>query len=159
MTRTEPPPFIHDDTLALAAVTDTVVRIMRGAPGPLRRVSVAYDHNGARIDVDLDPGTPTDIPARLAGAPEVPAGDLGNRQVVTSPMVGIVYLAPEPNADTFVTVGSTVAQGQQLCIVEAMKLMNAVRTECAGTVAEVLVADGTPVEFGQPLFAIAVGPP
>jgi acetyl-CoA carboxylase biotin carboxyl carrier protein len=76
--------------------------------------------------------------------------------LVTAPMVGTFYQAPSPGADPFVSAGDLVEPGQTVGIVEAMKLMNSVTAECAGRVAEVLVADAQPVEFGQPLVAIDV---
>ena len=75
--------------------------------------------------------------------------------VVTAPMMGTVYRAAEPGAAPYVQPGQPVQAGQQLCIVEVMKLMNAVLAEHAGIVAQVLVSDGQAVEFGQPLFVIA----
>ncbi|MFD1701486.1 acetyl-CoA carboxylase biotin carboxyl carrier protein [Methylopila henanensis] len=74
--------------------------------------------------------------------------------VVLSPMVGTAYLAPEPGARAYVEVGSTVRQGQTLLIVEAMKTMNAIPAPKSGTVREILVADGQPVEFGEPLLIV-----
>ena len=74
--------------------------------------------------------------------------------VVTAPMVGTVYLAPEPGARPFVSVGQAVEAGSQLCIVEVMKLMNSVTAGCRGVVAEILVGDADAVEFGQPLFVV-----
>ncbi|SEN11316.1 biotin carboxyl carrier protein [Paracoccus alcaliphilus] len=73
---------------------------------------------------------------------------------VTSPMVGTIYLAPEPGATPFVTIGQTVAEGDTLLIVEAMKTMNHIPSPRAGTVKRVLVDDGTPVEFGAPLMVV-----
>ena len=73
---------------------------------------------------------------------------------VTSPMVGTIYLAPEPGATPFVTIGQTVAEGATLLIVEAMKTMNHIPSPRAGTVKRVLVDDGTPVEFGAPLMVV-----
>lgn len=73
---------------------------------------------------------------------------------VTSPMVGTIYLAPEPGATPFVTIGQTVAEGDTLLIVEAMKTMNHIPSPRAGTVRRVLVDDGTPVEFGAPLMVV-----
>ncbi|WP_323041057.1 acetyl-CoA carboxylase biotin carboxyl carrier protein [Gemmobacter sp.] len=86
-----------------------------------------------------------------AAVPEDPAQHPG---AVTSPMVGTAYLAPEPGAAAFVAVGSTVAEGQTLLIVEAMKTMNHIPAPRAGTVKRILVADGTPVEYGAPLMII-----
>jgi acetyl-CoA carboxylase biotin carboxyl carrier protein len=74
--------------------------------------------------------------------------------VVTSPFVGTFYRAPSPDSPPFVDVGTVVKKGQVLCIVEAMKLMNEIEAEAPGKIAEILVANATPVEFGQPLFRI-----
>ncbi len=73
---------------------------------------------------------------------------------VTSPFVGTFYRSPSPEAEPFTEVGQTVRPGQTLCIVEAMKLMNEIESEFAGTILEVLVTNGTSVEFGQKLFKI-----
>jgi len=73
---------------------------------------------------------------------------------VTSPFVGTFYKAPSPEADPFVAVNGPVKKGQTLCIIEAMKLMNEIEAEFAGTVLEVLVDSGKSVEFGQKLFKI-----
>lgn len=73
---------------------------------------------------------------------------------VTSPMVGTFYRAPSPGADPFVEVGTQVKKGDTLCIIEAMKLLNEIEAEVSGTVKEILVDNGSPVEFGQPLFVI-----
>jgi len=83
-----------------------------------------------------------------------PATNETNGQKITSPMVGTFYSSPSPSASAFVQVGQTVKVGQVLCIIEAMKLMNQIESDKAGTIKEILVTDGTPVEFGQPLFVI-----
>ena len=73
---------------------------------------------------------------------------------MTSPFVGTFYRSPSPDAPPFVEVGSVVRAGQTLCIIEAMKLMNEIEAECAGTVVEVFAQNGKSVEFGQKLFRI-----
>jgi acetyl-CoA carboxylase biotin carboxyl carrier protein len=73
---------------------------------------------------------------------------------VTSPFVGSFYSAPSPDTPPFVEVGSVVRPGQTLCIIEAMKLMNEIESECAGTVVEIFAQNGKNVEFGQKLFRI-----
>ena len=88
-------------------------------------------------------------PAQQAAAPAPSRG-----KTVKSTMVGTLYRAPNPEADPFVTVGSTVKVGDTLCIIEAMKLMNEIESEFAGTVVEILVENGQPIEYGQPLFVI-----
>ena len=87
-------------------------------------------------------------PAALAGDPTKHPG------VVTSPMVGTAYLAPEPGARLFVNVGSVVNVGDTLLIIEAMKTMNQIPAPRAGTVIQILIEDGHPVEFGEPLMII-----
>lgn len=91
-------------------------------------------------------------PAGAAAAPvEDPAQHPG---AVTSPMVGTCYLAAEPGATPFITVGATVTEGQTVLIIEAMKTMNHIPAPRAGTVKRILVEDGTPVEYGAPLMII-----
>ena len=91
--------------------------------------------------------------APVAAAPAAaPAADLSNAQ--KSPMVGTFYRAPSPTAAAFVEVGQTVKVGDTLCIIEAMKLMNEIEAEKAGVVKEILVENGQPVEYGEPLFII-----
>jgi acetyl-CoA carboxylase biotin carboxyl carrier protein len=75
---------------------------------------------------------------------------------IVSPIVGTFYRAPAPDADPFVKVGDRVVPGQTLCIVEAMKLMNEIESDVSGTVVKILVENGQPVEYNQPLFEIAL---
>jgi acetyl-CoA carboxylase biotin carboxyl carrier protein len=83
-----------------------------------------------------------------------PAADEGSFFFVTSPFVGTFYASKTPGADPFVKVGSEIKPGQVLCIVEAMKLMNEIEAEAAGTIVEVLRENGKPVEFGELLFKV-----
>ena len=93
--------------------------------------------------------------AVTAAVPAAAAADLSKHPgVVPSPMVGTVYWSPEPGAKPFVEVGSKVSAGQTLLIIEAMKTMNQVPSTRAGTVTQILVEDGQPVEFGEPLVII-----
>ncbi len=87
-------------------------------------------------------------------AEEAPSMDASHPGAVTSPMVGIVYLAPEPDAEPFVAVGDDVRDGQTLFIVEAMKTMNPIRASRSGRVARVLVENGAPVEYGEVLLIL-----
>jgi acetyl-CoA carboxylase biotin carboxyl carrier protein len=101
-------------------------------------------------------------PPIAAGATAVAAGKVGddadpNVVFITSPFVGTFYRAPSPDVANFVEVGSTVKQGQTLCIIEAMKLMNEIESEVAGTILDVLVDNGKSVEFGQKLFKLKKG--
>jgi acetyl-CoA carboxylase biotin carboxyl carrier protein len=97
---------------------------------------------------------PLPAAAAVAAAPAV-AEDAG--LYITSPFVGTFYRAPSPDAPPFVDVGSAIREGQALCIVEAMKLMNEIEADCSGTVVEILVENGKSVEFGQKLFRIKKG--
>ena len=98
------------------------------------------------------PAAAAAAPVAAEGAPAAPARDLSKAQ--TSPMVGTFYRAPGPNAPVFVEVGQSVNAGDTLCIIEAMKLMNEIEAERSGVVKEILVENGQPVEFGEPLFII-----
>jgi acetyl-CoA carboxylase biotin carboxyl carrier protein len=94
---------------------------------------------------------PAAAPA-VAAAPAEPAQPEGH--VVKSPMVGTFYRAPSPGAKSFVDIGSNVNAGDTLCIIEAMKLLNEIETDKGGVIKAVLLENGQPVEFGQPLFIV-----
>jgi acetyl-CoA carboxylase biotin carboxyl carrier protein len=93
-------------------------------------------------------------PAAAAPAPSSAAPDQPPAGAVTSPMVGTAYLAAEPGAAPFVKVGDRIAKGQTLLIIEAMKVMNPIAAPHGGTVTEILVQDGRPVEYGEVLMVI-----
>jgi len=99
---------------------------------------------------------PASAPAAAAApapaAPEPPAA--GDGHAMKSPMVGTFYRAPSPDAKPFVEVGQVVKEGQTMCVIEAMKLMNEIEADASGTVKAVLVENGQPVEYGQALFII-----
>ena len=99
---------------------------------------------------------PVAMPAAVAAAaPAAAAADLSKHPgAVTSPMVGTAYWAPEPGAKPFIEVGTKVSVGQTLLIIEAMKTMNQIPSTRSGTVTQILVEDGQPVEFGEPLVII-----
>ena len=96
------------------------------------------------------PGAPA--AAAAPAAPAAPAEPKGH--ALKSPMVGTFYRAPSPGAPSFVEVGQSVSKGQTLCIIEAMKLLNEIESDVSGTVKAILVENGQPVEYGQPLFLI-----
>ncbi|MBL8995911.1 MAG: acetyl-CoA carboxylase biotin carboxyl carrier protein [Gemmatimonadetes bacterium] len=93
-------------------------------------------------------------PAAPAAAAPAPAAAPSNLTDVKSPMVGTFYGAPEPGAKPYVSVGQQIKKGQVLCIIEAMKIMNEIESEVAGTVVEVNATDAHPVEYGQVLFRV-----
>ena len=96
----------------------------------------------------------TPVPAAAVAAVEPATAAEPAGHVVKSPMVGTFYRSASPGAKSFVEVGDTVAQGDTLCIVEAMKLMNEIEADAAGTVKAILVENGQAVEFGQPMFIL-----
>ena len=137
------------------------------------RVKIRKDANGASlVAVPASPSVPTAV-APAAGAPPAAAGStaasatpLGPADapadadveielaVVKSPIVGTFYRSPEPGADSFVEIGTTVKKGQVLCIIEAMKLMNEIDSEYDGEVVNIYVENGQPVQYAERLFAI-----
>jgi acetyl-CoA carboxylase biotin carboxyl carrier protein len=137
---------------------DVKVRIKRGAdvtapviahavpiaPMPMASAAQAATHSSA-------PATP--VPATGSGAGATASAE-EELHTVKSPIVGTFYEAPGPGALPFVKPGDQVAAGQVLCIIEAMKLMNEIESDTSGEIVKVLVNNGQPVEYGQPLFAI-----
>jgi acetyl-CoA carboxylase biotin carboxyl carrier protein len=115
------------------AVGERRIRVVRGAPP-------------AAVTVAM-PG-----PAAAAVAAPIAAADLPG--AIKAPMVGTAYLSPQPEAPPFIKVGDIVREGQPLLIIEAMKVMNQIPAPRAGKVTQILVSDGTPVEFGQPLLVL-----
>ncbi|HET9701916.1 MAG TPA: acetyl-CoA carboxylase biotin carboxyl carrier protein [Burkholderiales bacterium] len=122
------------------------VRISRGPTGMQMMAAPAA---APATTVNL-PAAPAPAAATEAAAPAEPEG-----HVVKSPMVGTLYRSPTPGAKPFVDVGQSVAEGDTLCIIEAMKLLNEIECDKAGVIKAILVENGQPVEFGQPLFIIA----
>ncbi len=93
-------------------------------------------------------------PAAPAATPAAEAAPAVEGHVVKAPMVGTFYRSPSPDAKAFVEVGQQIKEGDVICIIEAMKLMNEIDADAAGTVKAILVENGQPVEYGQPLFLI-----
>jgi len=125
---------------------------------------IEIEHDGLRVRVARQLGAtvasasasapmPTPTPVATAAPPGAVDADK-HPGTVTSPMVGTAYLAPEPGAKPFVDIGSTVRAGETLLIIEAMKTMNQIPAPRSGTVIQILVEDGTPVEFGEPLMIV-----
>ena len=131
------------------------LRIRRGVPAA--GVAQVVHHASAPV-VPLAVAPPVlTAPASPAPAQAAPKASDKPGFVITAPLVGTFYRSPSPEAAPFVDVGTVVKKGQVLCIVEAMKLMNEIEAEADGTVAEILVQNATPVEFGEPLFRIVPG--
>jgi acetyl-CoA carboxylase biotin carboxyl carrier protein len=100
------------------------------------------------------PAPPAQPIAALAPAPAAAAAPVEPGHTVKSPMVGTFYRSPSPDAKSFVEVGQTIKEGEPICIIEAMKIMNEIEADKSGTVTRVLCENGQAVEFGQPLFVI-----
>jgi acetyl-CoA carboxylase biotin carboxyl carrier protein len=165
-------PFDPDAIRALAALLtetglteielaerDSRIRVVRAAPV----ANVAWAASGGQaMPASAMPalatpaiGTPaTGGPAAPPSATAQAAADALHPGAVTSPMVGVVYLAPEPGAPVFVSVGQTVAAGQTLLLIEAMKTFNQIRAPKAGTVTRILISSGAPVEYGEALMIL-----
>ena len=131
--------IMRDAALTEVDITagDVRLHLVRGAASVVQAAPMA-------------PSVAAPIPAAAVVAAEepIPPG------AVTSPMVGIAYLAPEPGATPFVTVGRTVTAGQTVLLIEAMKTFNQIKAPHAGTVTRILIASGEPVEYAQPLLVI-----
>ena len=115
------------------------------------------------IGVSPDPGTPVvtiDPSSQSSGKSEPVQAESHSVETsaggekILSPMPGTFYTAPSPDADSFVKVGDSVSEGDPLCIIEAMKIMNEIEAETGGTIVEILLEDGQAVEYNQPLFVI-----
>ena len=114
---------------------------------------IDYEKDGLRLRVASNTLTTVPVTAtQVAETKSEPKPEEKVKNCVNSPIVGVVYLSPNPNAPTFVKVGDTVKVGQTLCMVEAMKTFNPVVAEKAGKIKAVLVESGAPVEYQQPLF-------
>ena len=116
--------------------------------------ATAMPMQSAPMAVAAAPAVPAAAVAGAAAADSA-AAEEAERHTVKSPMVGIFYRASSPGANAFVEVGQSVSAGDTLCIIEAMKLLNEIEAETSGTVKAILVDNGQPVEYGQPLFVIS----
>jgi acetyl-CoA carboxylase biotin carboxyl carrier protein len=130
--------------------------------GETNLTEIEIERSGLRVRVARNISIVASVPVGVAGAAPAPVatapatvGDIAKHPgVVPSPMVGTAYWASEPGAKPFIEVGSKVSVGQTLLIIEAMKTMNQIPSPRAGTVTQILVEDGQPVEFGEPLVII-----
>ena len=126
---------------------DGKVRIVKADPTLVAQPGQA--HMGMMVAAPLAAATPAVAAPPVVDAPAVPAG-----HAVKSPMVGTFYRTANPGAKPFVEIGSVVKEGEPLCIIEAMKIMNEIEADKSGTVTRILCENGQPVEYGQPLFII-----
>lgn len=135
--------------------------LARKLPGGMSRLTVRAGEFKVEVEwavgpvVAASPGAPmAAAPMAMAGAAEGVAEEEAPGHRITAPLVGTFYRSPEPGADPFVTEGGPIEVGQDVCIVEAMKIMNRVESDVTGIVREILVADGEIVEYGQALMIV-----
>jgi len=135
---------------------DGKVRIVKADPnaqsGHHHQPMMMMPANGQGWGPQAPQQQPAPAPAAVAAAAAEPPAETGH--VVKSPMVGTFYAAPSPGAKPFVEVGSEIKEGEPICIIEAMKIMNEIDADKSGTVTRILCEGGQAVEFGQPLFVI-----
>ena len=127
-------------------------------------VELEMEHQGLRLRLKKATSNPSpQVVEYVSGVPHPssspssgsrPAAEESHRTVVKSPMVGTFYRAPAPDSPPFVEIGQDLESGQVVCIIEAMKLMNEIKSDISGRIVDVLVENGAAVEFGQPLFAV-----
>ncbi|MGE5516761.1 MAG: acetyl-CoA carboxylase biotin carboxyl carrier protein [Bacteroidota bacterium] len=150
--------------MATKSIDSELVRSLAHLLDETNLTEIEYDTGSVRIRVArqgvpmaVHAAVPAAMPAVAAAPVAQPAAgdDAANHPgAVTSPMVGVTYMAPEPGAAKFVEVGQTVSEGQTLMLIEAMKTFNPIRAPRAGKLVRILVTDGQPVEFGEPLAII-----
>ena len=128
---------------------ESKVRIVKSATASHSQVVMMQQQPSAPVAQAPAAVAAPAVPAEAPVAAPAPVG-----HVVKSPMVGTFYRASAPGAAAFVEIGSTVKQGETICIIEAMKLLNEIEADASGVIKEILVENGQPVEFGQPLFII-----
>jgi acetyl-CoA carboxylase biotin carboxyl carrier protein len=143
--------LVAESDIAELEVTEgeSKVRIVKSSAIPQNQVMMVPQQGVQQFSAPAVAGAAAPAAAPAPAAPAEPTG-----HVVKSPMVGTFYRSSAPGAPAFVEVGSTVKEGDTLCIIEAMKLLNEIDADLSGTVTKVLVENGQPVEFGQPLFVI-----
>jgi acetyl-CoA carboxylase biotin carboxyl carrier protein len=146
--------LVAESQIAELEVTegDSQVRIVKNAPPPAQPILMQPQAMPSyAANMPLAPAAP--IPAPAASTTETPPTEPPGH-VVKSPMVGTFYAASAPGTPPFVEIGATVKQGDTLCIIEAMKLLNEIEAETSGVIKQILVENGHPVEYAQPLFII-----
>ena len=138
--------LVAESDIAELEVTEgeSKVRIVKSSTMPQHQMVMMQPHS--------QQGSAAPAPVAVA-APVIPAEPVGH--VVKSPMVGTFYRSSAPGSPAFVEIGSSVKEGDTLCIIEAMKLLNEIDADATGVIKQILVENGQPVEFGQPLFIIA----
>jgi acetyl-CoA carboxylase biotin carboxyl carrier protein len=141
--------LVAESDIAELEVTEgeSKVRILKSSPASQNQVLMMQPQGGQQY-------APAAVPVAAPSAAAAPVAVIPTGHVVKSPMVGSFYRSSAPGSPAFVEVGSVVKEGDTLCIIEAMKLLNEIDADASGVIKEILVENGQPVEFGQPLFII-----
>lgn len=153
--------------MAKTPIDSDVVRSLAELLNETGLTEIEYDTGALRIRVARTAQAPAPVHMSYAPPPMMPAAPAiapaaaaavddpaSHPGVVTSPMVGVAYMSPEPGAAAFIRVGDTVSDGQTVLLIEAMKTFNPIRAPRAGKVVRILVSDGQPVEYGEPLIIV-----
>ena len=151
--------LVQESGIAELEITEGEERVRIARGGVVNVTPLAATVPGSGISAPAvaarDPTGPSSSPALPASGPApADAAPAHEGHVVKSPMVGTFYRAPSPEAKPFVGVGATVKEGETVCVIEAMKLMNEIECDASGVIKAILVENGQPVEYGQALFII-----
>jgi acetyl-CoA carboxylase biotin carboxyl carrier protein len=146
--------LVAESDIAELEVTEgeSKVRIVKSGAAPQNQMVMMHPQSAPQFASQF--GAPPATPAVAAVANGEPAAEISGH-IVKSPMVGTFYRSSAPGSPPFVEIGSNVKEGDTLCIIEAMKLLNEIDSDVVGVIKQILVENGQPVEFGQPLFVIA----
>ncbi len=144
----------HGLTLFHLEKEDFNLKLKKGADADDIRAALGEMTAPAAAFPTAPAAPPVAAPAGETPAGETPEEPADSGREIASPMVGTFYGKPTPEAEAFVNVGDTVSQGDVLCIIEAMKVMNEIKADCSGTITEICVEDSTPVQFGDMLFRL-----
>jgi acetyl-CoA carboxylase biotin carboxyl carrier protein len=148
--------------MAKTPIDGDIVRSLAALLDETHLNEIEYEAQGLRIRVARNAAGSSAAPVAVIAPAAAPAQQINqgaedfthHAGLVTSPMVGVAYLGPEPAAPRFVKVGDIVSEGQNLALIEAMKTFNPIRAPKSGKVLRILIEDGQPVEFGEPLFIL-----
>ena len=145
--------LVEESGIAELEITEGEEKVRIAKVAPNSQTILASSPMAYHYPVQGGGAAPAQPTAPAAAAVAATPEDEGH--VVKSPMVGTFYRSPSPGAPAFVEIGQSISEGQTLCIIEAMKLLNEIESDVSGTVKRILVENGQPIEYGQPLFVIA----
>ena len=146
--------MISDSDVNEVSIEEGDFKIKVKKTGAVEQITYTQPLAAAPVPLPTAPVAAPSPAAPTTAAPSTAAPSASKGDTMKSPIVGTFYQAASPESDAFCKVGDVVKKGQTLCIIEAMKIMNEIEAEYAGTIKEILVSDGTPVEYDQPLFII-----